>query len=80
MSIPDGLEAPQGFRILDASSDHLIIDTGNKKLAIGAEVPFQLNYSALLRAMTSPHVEKTFTGANAVSQPPPHPGLVPIAA
>lgn len=77
---PDGLEAPQGFRVLDASSDHLVIDTGNRKLAIGAEVRFQLSYSALLRAMTSPHVEKTFTNTGAVSQPPPYPGLIPIAA
>jgi len=75
-----GIEAPQGLRVLDASSDHLMIDLGNKKLAIGEEVRFQLNYSALLRAMTSPHVEKTFTGANIILQPPLHPGSLPIAA
>lgn len=77
---PDGLVAPQGFSVLNASSDHLIINTGNKKLAIGEEVRFQLNYSALLRAMTSPHVEKTFTNSDVISQTPLYPGSLPIAA
>lgn len=52
---PDGLQPPSGIEILGASSDHLIVESS---LPIGAEITFQLNYSALLRAMTSPFVVK----------------------
>ena len=55
---PDGLEAANGIRICGASSDHLVLESTEKQLPIGAEVTFQLNYSALLRAMTSPFVGK----------------------
>lgn len=57
---PDGLELPKGLSILGASSDHLVVDSDDYTggLTIGSEVPFQLNYSALLRAMTSPFVAK----------------------
>ncbi len=55
---PDGLLPPGGTEILGASSDHLITDSGQERLSVGAEVRFQLNYSALLRAMTSPFVAK----------------------
>ncbi|MDF1862762.1 MAG: alanine/ornithine racemase family PLP-dependent enzyme [Verrucomicrobiales bacterium] len=57
---PDGLEPPTGLKILAASSDHLVIDSGNDQepLRVGSEVSFQLNYSALLRAMTSPFISK----------------------
>lgn len=58
---PDGLHSNDGHEILSASSDHLIINAGAKKLTIGSEVSFQLNYSALLRAMTSPYVGKVFS-------------------
>lgn len=58
---PLGLDPPSGISILAASSDHLIVDSTNypDSLAIGSEIPFQLNYSALLRAMTSPFIAKT---------------------
>ncbi|ANG63924.1 alanine racemase [Marinobacterium aestuarii] len=55
---PDGLSSPAGIDIIDASSDHLIIDCGDHPLAVGAEVRFQLNYSATVRSMTSPFVTK----------------------
>jgi len=55
---PSGLRPPVGAEILGASSDHLILDPGNYDLSVGAEMAFQLNYSALLRAMTSPFVSK----------------------
>ncbi len=58
---PDGLEAPDGMEVLGASSDHLVVDTGTSSLAIGSEVTFQLNYSALLRAMTSPFVTRAMS-------------------
>jgi predicted amino acid racemase len=47
--------------ILGASSDHLILDaTGDSGLEVGAEVRFDVNYGALLRAMSSPYVEKVY--------------------
>lgn len=55
---PDGLTPPPGIEILGSSSDHLIVDCGQECLAIGAEMTFQLNYSALIRAMASPFVTK----------------------
>jgi predicted amino acid racemase len=55
---PSGLHPPAGIEILGASSDHLIADSGRRHLCVGAEIAFQLNYSALVRAMTSPYVAK----------------------
>jgi predicted amino acid racemase len=55
---PDGLLPPPGIEILGASSDHLIVDSGCHSPSVGAEITFQLNYSALVRAMTSPFVAK----------------------
>jgi predicted amino acid racemase len=55
---PDGLHPPAGIEILGASSDHLIVDSGRDHLPIGSEITFQLNYSALVRTMTSPFVTK----------------------
>ena len=54
---PDGLQAPNGIEILGASSDHLIVES-DRCLPVGTEISFQLNYSALVRAMTSPFVTK----------------------
>lgn len=56
---PSGLRAPHGIEILDASSDHLIVRT-DQPLKVGSEVTFQVDYSALLRAMTSPFVRTVF--------------------
>lgn len=55
---PAGLGAPPGMQILGASSDHLVVDPGPCHAPVGAEIRFQLNYSALVRAMTSPFVTK----------------------
>ena len=57
---PDGLLAPQGIEIVGASSDHLVLDTGNSRPAVGSELRFGVNYSALLVAMTSPFVTLTY--------------------
>ena len=54
---PHGLIPPPGCKVLGASSDHLVLES-NLAMNIGAELSFQLNYSALLRAMTSPFVYK----------------------
>jgi predicted amino acid racemase len=55
---PSGLEPPPGIEVLGASSDHLIADSGDNRLSVGAELRFRLNYSALLHAWTSPFVTK----------------------
>lgn len=52
---PAGLVAPAGVEILGASSDHLVVST-TEIMAIGSPMSFEPNYSALLRAMTSPFV------------------------
>jgi len=46
--------------VLGASSDHLILDVKDSGLEVGDEVRFDVGYSALLRAMTSPYVEKVY--------------------
>ena len=55
---PSGLVPPDGVTILGASSDHLVVDTGTCRLRVGSELRFGVDYSALLRAMTSPFVAK----------------------
>jgi predicted amino acid racemase len=55
---PSGLLPPPGIRVIGASSDHLILSTGDRRVEVGAQIAFQLNYSALVRAMTSPFVAK----------------------
>ena len=55
---PEGLSEPPGVAIIGASSDHLIVQCLDQRLAVGTELSFEPNYSALLRAMTSPFVAK----------------------
>jgi len=64
---PCGLQAPVGIEILGASSDHLVIESTEDVLLVGEEVTFQLNYSALVRSMTSPFVSKEFTPRKNIS-------------
>lgn len=58
---PAGLRAPAGIAILGASGDHLIVHSAEAPLRVGDELRFGLNYSALVRAMTSPFVHKVMT-------------------
>lgn len=55
---PDGLVPPPGTAIIGSTSDHLVITSAAGRASIGSEVRFELNYSALLRAMTSPFVAR----------------------
>lgn len=57
---PAGLQPPEGIEILGASSDHLVVQSNRTDLFVGQELPFQVNYSALIRAMTSPYVVKVY--------------------
>jgi len=55
-----GLTPNHDLEILGSSSDHIVLDSKNHDLKIGSEVNFNLNYGALLSAMTSPFIEKHF--------------------
>tara|TARA_B110000879_G_scaffold112333_1_gene150069 strand:- start:332 stop:1411 length:1080 start_codon:yes stop_codon:yes gene_type:complete len=55
-----GLRPPVGIKILGSSSDHLMVESSIDDLFVGQEIKFHINYSALLRAMTSPFVSKEF--------------------
>lgn len=55
---PFGLKPMEDLTVMGASSDHLIIESNNTNLSVGSRVNFNLNYNALLRAMTSPFVAK----------------------
>ena len=70
---PGGLRPPAGIEILSgAGSDHLVIESRNQRLQVGDEVRFQPNYSALVRAMSSPFVDKELlTGSRQPATPPP---------
>ena len=46
--------------ILGASSDHLIVDAKKTNLRVGDEVRFDIDYGAMLQAMTSPYVTKIY--------------------
>lgn len=55
---PTGVSPPSGFKIIGTSSDHLVLDVGSNHVCVGDEISFQINYSAFLRAMTSPFVRQ----------------------
>ncbi len=58
--------------VLGASSDHLLLDVteSNSKLRLGDKINFNLNYGALLAAMTSKYVKKTpLTGDDKIVKP-----------
>ena len=60
---PDGITPPVGYTVLFASSDHLVLETPTR-LAVGTEMHFGVDHSALMRAMTSPFVvERLLTHA-----------------
>jgi len=49
------------LEILGATSDYLVVDLkSNESFKIGEKIQFNLNYEALLRAMTSPYVSKVY--------------------
>ncbi len=55
---PDGITPPAGCSVLGASSDHLVLDVGEEPVAVGDRLELGVDYSALVRAMTSPFVAK----------------------
>ncbi len=71
---PFGLRGSTDVTILSASSDHLVTETSHQ-MAPGDELRFVPDYSALLRAMTSPFVEQR-THAGGQVRPPGPPGVL----
>jgi predicted amino acid racemase len=69
---PAGLTPPPGIKILSSSSDHLVVAINNHpgSIEVGTRLLFQLDYSALLRAMTSPFIAKIMR--NPQTRPPRH--------
>jgi len=62
---PKGLKPlDEGVEVVHASSDHLIVDVTDveRKIKLGDVMRFRTNYSATLRAITSPFVDKVFLG------------------
>ncbi|TCJ23923.1 alanine/ornithine racemase family PLP-dependent enzyme [Nocardioides jejuensis] len=57
----EGLVPPPGITILGMSSDHLVVDCGDHRLAVGDELTFGVGYGALVQAMTSPFVAVVLT-------------------
>jgi len=55
-----GLTPILNIDILGASSDHIIVDAKQTNLKVGNTVEFNLNYGALLSAMTSPYINKKY--------------------
>ena len=58
---PAGLSSP-GISIEGASSDHLVVGGAVSAWSVGDEQRFQVSYSCLLRAMTSPFVSRCLIG------------------
>ena len=56
----EGIVPPDGFEILGASSDHLVLESALAEPKVGSELRFMPNYSALMRSMTSPFVAKEY--------------------
>jgi predicted amino acid racemase len=55
-----GLFPKDDIEILSASSDYIIVDLKNCDFKLGDELRFNVNYEALLGAMTSPFISKVF--------------------
>ncbi len=67
---PDALQPQIAVRVLGATSDHLVLDATGCDLQVGDQVRFGVGYSALLRAMISPYVEKVYLSTTRQSQNP----------
>ncbi|PJJ63748.1 alanine/ornithine racemase family PLP-dependent enzyme [Compostimonas suwonensis] len=61
---PRGLTPPPGIGVLGMSSDHLVLDVGDHEVSVGDELRFELDYSALVRAATSPFVTAVERGGS----------------
>jgi len=55
-----GLTPLADIDILGASSDHIVVNAKESEIKVGDTVEFNLNYGALLSAMTSPYINKSY--------------------
>ncbi|MFD2561213.1 alanine racemase [Aquimarina rubra] len=53
-----GLTPKLDIEILEAKSDHIIINAKKEKLKIGSDIAFTLKYGAMVTAMNSPYIFK----------------------
>ena len=51
--------------MVGASSDHIVVDSADHLDGVGDELEFDVDYGALLAAMTSPYVDVVVTGGSA---------------
>ena len=66
---PAGLQPPPGIEIVASSSDHLVTQSHAGQVSVGTELGFQLDYSALVRSMSSPFVTKVIKGRTPATMP-----------
>ena len=76
---PTGISPPPGFKLIGTSSDHLVLDVGSSHVCIGDKITFQINYSAFLRAMTSPFVGQVLVPHENPIYAPQQPLSAPVA-
>lgn len=57
-----GLMFPSGVALVGATSDHTVVDTAVSAVSVGSEMKMGMNYSALMRAMSTPDVAKVVHG------------------
>ena len=73
-----GLVMPLGLSLIGATSDHLVVNVSGASLAVGAEVSFRPNYSALMRAMNAPDIRQELSYGTPNEQR--HPAELPCSA
>ena len=56
----DGIVAPDGYVVLGASSDHLVLFCHAEAPQVGTEIRFGVDYSALMRAAAAPFVGRRY--------------------
>lgn len=61
-----GVTMPMGIELVGATSDHTVITTARSHLNIGSEIKLDMNYAALMRAMTAPDIAKVVHGKKAI--------------
>jgi predicted amino acid racemase len=57
-----GLTFPSGIMFIGATSDHTVVGTTKSAVSVGSEMKMGMNYSALMRAMSSPDFVKIVHG------------------
>ena len=64
-----GLVAPDGYVVLGASSDHLVLRCEGRAPRVGTELRFGVDYGALMGAATSPFVTRRYVPVGSAPLP-----------